>query len=314
MKRRRPSFTPSPVDFKIVRNVTAVALVSLVTSSVASCGSRSLLTGSNADSSSPLDGMSTVGAPDGAMPGGVADAGIAVDSAAGFSLSCNDAAVTPVLATSPICTMFTRDSMFDAIVSPDSGSWGVAGVAGTGAADFFVALQLEFDAQVAHWDGSAWTIEKLPQDPFSISSIAIDTSGEPWAVIAERGSSKSGVGGPSALVHRRNGAWSLQPNPARIVVSIWGTTSGLFLIAADSTTSGERIWGWQDHAWHQMPLVSSAADIAEQASTGASGFWGAGCGQVLAFGGGGRQKSHRSRRCFVSTGRAGFQLALWFRS
>jgi hypothetical protein len=277
MKRPRSSFMPSPFDFEVVRNLAGVALASLLTSSVASCGSRSVSAGPDASSTGSADGP--------ILGSDVADA--AIDSALPFSFSCGDAAAPPGLATSPLCTTFTRDPLFDAIFPSDYGDSHVAGVAGTSAADFYVALNLDFDAQVGRWDGSAWTMEKLPEDPFSIASIAIDTSGEPWAVIAERGSSKSGIGGPSALIHRRNGVWSLEPNPSRFLVSIWGTTSGLFLIAADSITSGERIWGWQDHAWHQIPLVPSARDIAEQASSGASGFWGAGCGQVLAFGGGG---------------------------
>jgi hypothetical protein len=157
----------------------------------------------------------------------------------------------------------------------------VAGANGTGPADFYVALNYAFEAQVAHWDGSAWTLEKLPQDPVAISAIAIDTSAEAWAVVGQRGNSKSGIGGPLALVHRRNGSWILETTPSPIVGSIWGTTSGLFLFGAYSPNGdGRTCWGWQGPDWRPLLLGPTATQ-------GASGFWGAQCGQVLAFGAGG---------------------------
>jgi hypothetical protein len=280
MKRSGPSLMPSPVDFKIVRNIAAVPLLSIVVLSVGACGSRSLLAGSKADAAPSIDSMPTTGGPDGAIwVGGAVDAG--PDSGPVFSISCSDAATPRVLATATICTRFTRDPLFDNIAASDSAGEGVVGVAGTGAPDLYVALQNDFEGKVARWDGFGWTMEKLPQDPFSISTIAIDTAGEPWAVVALRGNSKSGVGGPSGLVHRRNGAWILEPNPSPVVRSIWGTTSGLFLIGVDSPTGvGRTYWGWQDPVWRPMPLTQPAAK-------GTSGFWGAGCGQVLAFGAGG---------------------------
>jgi hypothetical protein len=260
---------PSPLDSKIVRNLAEVALLSLLMSSVASCGSRSL-------SASP--DASSMGVADGPILGSdVADA--AVGSAPPFSLSCDGAAAAPGPATSPLCTTFTRDPLFDDLIGSDSGGSIVVRATGTGAADLYVPMNGDSGARVAHWDGSAWTMEKLPQDPFSISTIAMDTSGDPWAVVALRGNSKSGVGGPSGLVHRRNGSWVLEPTPSRVLDSVWGTTSGLFLIGADSSAGDGRVcWGWQGPAWLQVPLGLTAVD-------GTTGFWGAGCGQVLAFGG-----------------------------
>jgi hypothetical protein len=202
-----------------------------------------------------------------------------------FSPSCNAAA--PVPSTSPLCTAFARDPLFDDYVAPDFGGPMIGGVTGTGAADLYVALSNGLQGKIARWDGSAWATETLPEDPFSISTMTTDASSEPWAVIAERANNRSGVGGPSAVLHRRGGIWTRELGPpSGVLGSIGGTSSGLFVTTADATTGAYGLWGWQDHTWRSSPLMLSAAESLQQNSFGAYGVWGGECGQALAFGGG----------------------------
>src|SRR5450432_1202333 len=184
------------------------------------------------------------------------------DGASAFSPSCNDAA--PVPSTSPLCTAFARDPLFDDYVAADVG-WLIGGVTGTGAADLYVAFSNGFEGKVARWNGSAWATETLPEDPLSISPMTTDASGEPWTIIAERGNSRSGAGGPFAVLHRRGGIWTREPGPpSGVLGSIGGTSSGLFVTTADATTGAYGLWGWQDHTWRSSPIMLSAAESLQQ--------------------------------------------------
>jgi hypothetical protein len=204
-----------------------------------------------------------------------------------LSLMCSDAGTAPRSTVPTVCTAFVRDTLFDDYLASDSWGPAVSGVTGTGVADMYVALSNGFQGKVARWDGSAWATETLPSDPFAIGSMATDTSGEPWAVIAERSSSRSGIGGPSAVIHRRNGGWVLESKPpSRDVGSLAGTSSGLFVFASDPVMGGGSIWGWQDRAWLQFPMMLSGSASAMSSTFGVSGIWGGGCGQALAYGGG----------------------------
>ena len=207
-------------------------------------------------------------------------------SAPAFSPSCNDASTPPVPSTSPVCGKFARDTLFDAFIARDFGG-SIGGMTGTSSADIYVALGNAFQGQVARWDGSVWAFETLPADAFSVSPLTIDAAGEPWAVIAERGNTLSGVGGPSALIHRRAGAWTLEPKPlSGDLGPLGGTSSGLFVGTADAAAGAFRLWGWQDSAWRESPVVPPRPESANRASFAAYGFWSAGCGEALAFGGG----------------------------
>jgi hypothetical protein len=176
--------------------------------------------------------------------------------------------------------------LFDSYVAAGSGA-GVAGVTGTGASDVNVAFSNGLQGKIARWDGSVWTTETLPEDPFSVAAITTDASGDPWAVITERGVSRSGVGGASAIIHRRNGVWIPEPKPhSRELGTIGGTSSGLFLNVPFPATAADSLWAWQNSSWQKSPVLSAPADGAKPPFLGAYGFWGAGCGEALAFGGG----------------------------
>jgi hypothetical protein len=186
-----------------------------------------------------------------------------------------------------LCTTFARDRAFDDLVASDFGSPGVVGVAGTSAGDVYVALWNEFEGRIAHWTGTAWATETLPVDAFSVTALTLDPSGEPWALVAKRGPSKSGVGGPSALVHRRGGAWEVEPNPpSGTAASLGGTRSGLFASTMDAASGVGRVWLWRDRGWRASPLALSTAETIAHATFVTSGFWGGRCGEALTFGGG----------------------------
>jgi hypothetical protein len=193
---------------------------------------------------------------------------------------------SPAAPPTSLCTAFARDRAFDAYVATGFGSPMVASVAGTGAADVYVALDNDFQGTVARWNGGAWATETLPLDAFAVSTITIDTSGEPWGLVTKRGSSKSGIDGPPTLVHRRGGKWVVEPNPpSGTPAAVGGTRSGLFVGTADASTGAGRVWQWRG-GWHDSPLALSTAETVARATLVTTGFWGGRCGEALAFGGG----------------------------
>jgi hypothetical protein len=186
----------------------------------------------------------------------------------------------------PVCTTFARDHAFDDLVAPEFGPV-VVSVAGTGAADVYVALDNSLEGKVARWNGAAWTTETLPVDAFAVSTLTTDASGDLWGLVTKRGSSRSGVDGPPTLVHRRSGKWVVESNPpAGTPTSLGGTRSGLFVGTTDAASGAGRVWQWLDHGWRARPLALSTAETASRATFATTGFWGGRCGESLAFGGG----------------------------
>ncbi|HVZ72363.1 MAG TPA: hypothetical protein VHJ20_08305 [Polyangia bacterium] len=193
----------------------------------------------------------------------------------------------------PPCLSFTRDTAFDMLAGTAFTSSPRLSAVGTGPADFDVALQSDFAGRIAHWNGAAWTIETLPDDPYMIDLLAIDESGEPWALVAERGNSKSGVGGPTALLHRRAGRWVVEPVPPKgNLGALGGARSGFFSSTFEPASGVMHLWSWFDEGWHEMPTALSPAEMAANVSFSTTGFWGGSrCGQALAFGGGSTMNS-----------------------
>jgi hypothetical protein len=191
-----------------------------------------------------------------------------------------------------LCTTFTRDRAFDAFVASELGGPQIVGsVAGTGATDVYVALNDGLQGTVARWSGAGWATETLALDAFAVSMLTIDVSGdatgEPWALVTKRGSSKSGIDGPATLVHRRNGKWVVEPNPpSGTPAAVGGTRSGLFVSTTDPATGAGRVWQWLDRGWRARPVALSVAETTARATVTTTGFWGGRCGEALAFGGG----------------------------